>query len=160
MWGLEEPQLQVFVTSDSVWPNIYSTKFKPDSISGDVLLVQKIATANKLSLAGRAASLNETDSDVDEFIMLYMMIFVLSICTVSKATLSRQSYVILTLDQFNKLRMFGSCYHRGYCRCAVTGRSGRWSHNFRFSNFFFFSSDNRTRVASSFSSTVTPSEHS
>ena len=48
-------------------------------------------------------------------------------------------------------------YHRQYCRCDVTGRSGRATHSLRLSRFFLISSEMRMRVFSSLSSTEKPS---
>lgn len=45
-------------------------------------------------------------------------------------------------------------YHRQYCRCAVTGRSGRGSHSGLFARFFLISSETRMRVFSSLSRTL------
>jgi hypothetical protein len=47
-------------------------------------------------------------------------------------------------------------YHKQYCRCAVTGRSGSAVHNLRFSRFFLISSEMRMRVFSSLSRTEKP----
>jgi hypothetical protein len=47
-------------------------------------------------------------------------------------------------------------YHRQYCRCDVTGRSGSAVHSLRLSRFFLSSSEMRIRVFSSLRSTEKP----
>lgn len=47
-------------------------------------------------------------------------------------------------------------HHKGYCLCAVTGRSGNGTQTFFFRLFVSLSSARRIRVASSFSTTEIP----
>ena len=50
-------------------------------------------------------------------------------------------------------------YHRQYCRCDVTGRSGSAVHSLRLSRFFLSSSEMRIRVFSSLRRTEKPVVH-
>jgi hypothetical protein len=48
-------------------------------------------------------------------------------------------------------------YHKQYCRCEVTGLSGKATQSLRLSRFFLISSETRMRVFSSLRRTEKPS---